>query len=73
MMIWKTKIWGKIVSGVMLLLFWFLPPCIFAQNPNIRFKRISIDEGLSQSTVYCILQDKKGFMWFGTQEGVESI
>ncbi|MBE9562112.1 MAG: response regulator, partial [Proteobacteria bacterium] len=27
-------------------------------------------DGLSQSTVYTILQDSQGFMWFGTQDGL---
>jgi len=35
---------------------------------NIRFEHIN--NGLSQSTVTCILQDKKGFMWFGTKDGL---
>lgn len=36
----------------------------------MKFKRYSRDSGLVQSTVYTILQDKKGLMWFGTQEGL---
>ena len=32
---------------------------------NLKFEHIS--EGLSQSTVTCIFQDKKGFLWFGTR------
>lgn len=36
---------------------------------NLRFERISIAQGLSHSTVNCILQDSKGFMWFGTEDG----
>jgi len=40
------------------------------QQVPIRFKHISIEEGLPQSAVYCIHQDRKGFMWFGTQEGL---
>lgn len=35
---------------------------------NIKFEHIS--EGLSQSTVTCIFQDKKGFLWFGTRNGL---
>jgi signal transduction histidine kinase/ligand-binding sensor domain-containing protein/DNA-binding response OmpR family regulator len=35
---------------------------------SIRFEHISA--GLSQSTVTCILQDRKGFMWFGTRNGL---
>lgn len=36
---------------------------------SMRFKRISVEDGLSQSTVFCILQDTEGFMWFGTRSG----
>ncbi len=41
-----------------------------AQAPNIAFQRLSIDQGLPQSSVVCILQDRQGFMWFGTQGGL---
>ncbi len=39
-------------------------------NPGIRFEHLSIDDGLSQNSVYSILQDSKGFMWFGTLDGL---
>ncbi len=41
-----------------------------APNTDIRFERISVEQGLSQSVVNCILQDSKGFMWFGTGDGL---
>ncbi len=34
------------------------------------FKHITVAEGLSQSMVYCIAQDSKGFLWFGTEDGL---
>lgn len=37
---------------------------------SVRFERISLEQELSQSTVYCMLQDSKGFMWFGTEDGL---
>lgn len=37
---------------------------------NIEFEHISIDEGLSQSTVNSMIQDSKGFLWFGTEDGL---
>ncbi|UCC76521.1 MAG: hypothetical protein JSW37_13610, partial [Anaerolineales bacterium] len=40
------------------------------RDNDIRFDRVSIEEGLSQSTVACILQDHKGYMWFGTEDGL---
>ena len=35
-----------------------------------RFERVSIEQGLSSSTVNCMLQDDQGFMWFGTEDGL---
>jgi ligand-binding sensor domain-containing protein/signal transduction histidine kinase len=43
---------------------------IYAQNHNTHFNRITINDGLSLSSVYCIFQDSKGFMWFGTEDGL---
>ncbi|GAB4499919.1 MAG: hypothetical protein OHK003_17840 [Anaerolineales bacterium] len=37
---------------------------------NIRFEQISLEEGLSQSVVNAILQDRKGFLWVGTDDGL---
>jgi ligand-binding sensor domain-containing protein/class 3 adenylate cyclase len=34
------------------------------------FERMSLERGLSQSSVLCSVQDKTGFMWFGTQDGL---
>ena len=39
-------------------------------HKNLRFQRISVGDGLSQAAVNVILQDRRGFMWFGTQEGL---
>lgn len=37
---------------------------------SLRFERLSIEQGLSQQSVLTILQDRRGFMWFGTQAGL---
>ncbi len=37
---------------------------------SLQFERLSVEHGLSQSTVTCILQDSRGFMWFGTRDGL---
>lgn len=39
-------------------------------DPDIHFTRISIDAGLSQSTIFSIAQDRTGNMWFATYDGV---
>src|SRR5437867_861167 len=36
---------------------------------DIRFTRLSTENGLSQTRVSLIVQDDQGFMWFGTQYG----
>lgn len=41
-----------------------------ASAQDIKFERISIEHGLSQNSVHCILQDSQGFMWFGTWDGL---
>lgn len=45
-------------------------PLLLGQEEYVRFKRITIDDGLSLSSVYNIYQDSKGFMWFGTEDGL---
>ncbi len=41
-----------------------------AQQKDISFERISIEQGLSQSTVHSIIQDKTGFIWIATEDGL---
>ncbi len=41
-----------------------------AENNNFYFRKIQVDDGLSENTVFCILQDSKGYMWFGTKDGL---
>ncbi len=43
---------------------------LHAQQGKIRFDKISIEQGLSQSSVISICQDHWGFLWFGTYEGL---
>lgn len=42
----------------------------FPQAGNLKFEHIGTDAGLSQSNVTCIMRDSRGFMWFGTREGL---
>jgi ligand-binding sensor domain-containing protein len=36
----------------------------------LRFDHIGIEQGLSQSSVRVIFQDSRGFLWFGTEDGL---
>lgn len=37
---------------------------------KLKFKHLTNEDGLSSALVNCIIQDSKGFMWFGTQDGL---
>jgi len=41
-----------------------------SQQSNIQFQHLSIDEDLSNSNVSSIVQDSLGFIWIGTEEGL---
>lgn len=47
-----------------------LPFSVTAQVQHLRFNHLQTTDGLSQSNVLCILQDSRGFMWFGTRDGL---
>lgn len=55
------------------LLLFLLLACAFrdsvARNPYY-FTRLGVEDGLAQNTVSCILQDRTGFLWFGTKDGL---
>jgi ligand-binding sensor domain-containing protein len=57
----------KIKSVALLLMF-----CnsLFAQYSNLKFENLSTADGLSSSTCVEIIQDKDGFLWFGTIDGL---
>ncbi|HEX7754680.1 MAG TPA: two-component regulator propeller domain-containing protein, partial [Niabella sp.] len=65
-------------EGVLKLLLFFclqISNFIHAQSvpdytKNRYFRTISIDQGLSQSTVFAIQQDRLGFIWVGTPDGL---
>ncbi|WP_448698329.1 two-component regulator propeller domain-containing protein [Mucilaginibacter sp. AW1-3] len=42
----------------------------FAQSTKAIFKHLTINDGLSQNTVYSILQDHEGYIWIGTTDGL---
>jgi len=53
-----------------LILLFFFAPILFSAESDINFHNLSIKNGLSSNEVNCIFKDSKGFMWFGTNDGL---
>jgi ligand-binding sensor domain-containing protein/signal transduction histidine kinase len=54
-------------------LFWLAAAwCLqaIAAPRSLRFERLGLEQGLSQESVLCVLQDRAGFIWIGTQAGL---
>ncbi|MCC6072624.1 two-component regulator propeller domain-containing protein [Massilia sp. GCM10020059] len=53
-------------------LFWMLAAGSQAVAPtrSLRFEHLSVEHGLAQESVLAIVQDRDGFMWFGSQAGL---
>jgi len=60
----------KIIRLTLLLFIQSLQIIAFSQRQNLKFDHLDINSGLSQNNVMCMLQDKQGFMWFGTRDGL---
>ena len=58
----------KIILLPGLLILLSIPHVSFAQEYS--YTHYDISDGLAGSTVYCITQDKDGFIWAGTETGV---
>ncbi len=59
-----------LVSSCSAVLTSALPRDLHAQSAPLRFRRLSAADGLSQQTVNAIAQDRRGFLWFGTEDGL---
>ncbi|MBD3373483.1 hypothetical protein GF406_00470 [candidate division KSB1 bacterium] len=54
-----------------LILVFIFPACLLPLTQNeLKFKELSVKEGLSHNKINCILEDENGFLWFGTNDGL---
>jgi len=63
----------QIMRSIIILTVWISITQIqlaSAQSNKVIFKHITKDQGLSSNRMLCITQDKTGFMWFGTENGL---
>ena len=58
-------------SYIKIVIVFFIAVCnSFVYGQDLKFKRLSDEEGLSSVNVKAIHQDVEGFIWFGTQDGL---
>jgi len=60
----------NMTRGILVLSLWITFFSSFSQHENIKFTHLSVEQGLSQGNVRCMHQDKLGFIWFGTEDGL---
>ena len=58
------------IFRLFLFLFISFGACLISVSQDVKFSHLGLKDGLSQTTVFAILQDKQGFMWFGTEDGL---
>jgi ligand-binding sensor domain-containing protein/two-component sensor histidine kinase len=56
----------KCFVPILLLLSFFCA----AQKPLLYFEKLTVEHGLSHNKVNCIIQDRRGFIWIGTDDGL---
>lgn len=66
----RNRMTMKRLEFVLMTIFTFMFHQGSGQYINVYLDNLGTDEGLSQGTVKVIFQDSKGFMWFGTQDGL---
>ena len=52
-----------------ILLFFILINCS-SYSQSIKFNHLTVEDGLSNNKVFAVIQDRYGFMWFGTDDGL---
>jgi len=57
-------------KNIFLLILFILNSISIFSEEKLIFEGISIDKGLSSRGVNCIVQDNVGFLWFGTENGL---
>ena len=67
-LVFKTALL-KTAVPVFLLTFCLRSP-LYAQTAELKFDRISGELGLSQNLITCLMQDRQGFLWVGTKDGL---
>ncbi len=62
--------WGNGYQGILALALAVWASTTLA-NPDYRLERLSLEHGLTQSSVYALAEDSQGFLWVGTEHAAD--
>jgi ligand-binding sensor domain-containing protein/signal transduction histidine kinase len=60
----------KLIRVLAILVSLLVTEGLQGQQQALRFEQLSVDQGLSQASVRCLIQDRQGFLWIGTEDGL---
>jgi signal transduction histidine kinase/ligand-binding sensor domain-containing protein/CheY-like chemotaxis protein len=60
----------RYLIAITLFLTIHVNPSLYAQHLKLDLTTLSTADNLSQNTIHCVYQDKYGFLWLGTQDGL---
>jgi len=58
------------MNRIFVILFFQISSFIVVAQHTFNFNQLTIKEGLSNGNITCFFQDKKGFIWIGTSDGL---
>jgi ligand-binding sensor domain-containing protein len=61
---------ARSIFSLFLFLGLLMPGWVIGQQPTIRFRHITYKDGLVQSPIATLLQDKSGYIWIGSWSGL---
>ncbi|MGL5316104.1 MAG: ligand-binding sensor domain-containing protein [Peptostreptococcaceae bacterium] len=66
----KNKFARKIIALIVIIVCFVNAESVHAYQNSIQFSNITIDDGLAQGTVEVLFQDSNGYIWIGTNDGL---
>ena len=65
---WSYRI-KKVIRQISLMTF-FMLPFIASEAQTYFVEKYGVEQGLSSSKVYCVIQDRNDWIWLGTESGL---